>query len=271
MQPKRRPLIMGVLNTTPDSFSDGGSFVTVSDAIARAHEMVEQGADIIDVGGESSRPGALAVPEAEELRRVVPLIRALKKSLSIPISVDTVKLAVMRESRLAGADIVNDINALQGEGAVKAVSGATVCLMHMQGQPATMQNAPQYDDVVHEVFAFLQQRLEACVAAGMNPSNIWLDPGFGFGKTVEQNFLILKRLAGFKSLGCKILVGMSRKSMLGAVTGRDIRDRKAAGIAAAVMALQNGADIIRTHDVAETRDAIKVWCACELGEYDGHN
>lgn len=253
------PKVMGVLNITPDSFSDGGRWLSLDAAIRQAEMMQEAGAAIIDVGGESTRPGAPAVDLEAEKERVLPIIEALASRLQVPISVDTSKPAVMRAAVNAGAGLVNDVMALQAESAldVAAELGCPVCLMHMQGSPRTMQANPSYTDVVADVQRFLLQRAEAAIAAGVAAKNILLDPGFGFGKTVAHNYQLLaqlERLVGQYPL----LVGMSRKSMLGAVTGHPVDKRLHAGIAAATIASLKGAAIIRTHDVAETVDAITI-------------
>lgn len=256
-----KPRVMGVLNLTPDSFSDGGRYTDVSAAVARAEDMLREGADIIDIGGESTRPGAEPVSVDQELARVVPVIVALRSCTDVLLSIDTSKPEVMREALAAGANIVNDVNALRAEGAMQAVvdGAATVCLMHMQGEPRSMQAGPIYQDVVTEVVDFLQQRIAACLTAGVCEKRIWVDPGFGFGKTLQHNYQLLAGLAGLGKLACPVLVGMSRKSMLGAVTGREASHRVSAGVTAGTLALQAGASIIRTHDVAATADAVKVW------------
>jgi dihydropteroate synthase len=254
---------MGVLNVTPDSFSDGGDFVSVECALARAEQMVAEGAAIIDVGGESTRPGAAPVPESLEIDRVVPVIEALAARVEVPISIDTSKPGVMRAAARAGAGIINDVLALRAPGALAAVAelDLPVCLMHMQGEPRTMQREPHYDDVVAEVVAFLEARVLACEQAGIARQRLLLDPGFGFGKTLAHNLTLLARLDRLASLGLPLLVGVSRKSMLGAITGRDVQDRTAAGVAAAMLALARGALIIRTHDVMATQDAIRLFSA----------
>lgn len=255
-----RPLIMGILNVTPDSFSDGGEHDGFAAAIAHADKMIEEGADIIDIGGESTRPGAADVAEDEEIRRVVPVVKALVEKGYI-ISVDTSKARVMREAIKAGAHIINDIRALRELGALEAVaeSNVGVCLMHMQGQPRTMQVAPHYDDLIAEVEAFLLERAQVCEEAGIDRSRICLDYGFGFGKTVEQNFKLLANTDHFVRLPYPHLVGLSRKSSLGAVTGRETKDRMVASVTGALLAAQGGAQIIRVHDVAATRDAFTIW------------
>lgn len=250
--------IMGILNVTPDSFSDGGRFQHHEQAIAHAHEMVEAGASIIDIGGESTRPGAPEVPLQQELDRVIPLLEALLPQCPVPISVDTSKAQVMLAAANAGASMINDVFALRQEGALAAAAttGLPVCLMHMQGQPRTMQQAPEYQDVVIEVKQFLQQRMDACVAAGIDRERIVLDPGFGFGKTLEHNVGLLRDLAQFESLGAPVLAGISRKSMIGQITGREVDERVYGSVLAAFYAMQQGARIIRVHDVAATRDAV---------------
>jgi len=266
----RRPAIMGILNVTPDSFSDGGRFVGRDAAIRQALRMQQEGAAIIDVGGESTRPGAAPVPLQEELDRVIPVIEALSAELDVPLSVDTSKPEVMREAVSAGAGMINDVYALRAPGALDAaaVTGVPVCLMHMQGEPRTMQQAPSYNDVVAEVKAFLRQRMEACLGAGVAPGSILLDPGFGFGKALEHNLELLRRLEAFMELGKPLLVGISRKSMLGLLTGREVDQRLAAGLASTVLAVERGARIIRVHDVAATRDAVRITTAVMEGRSD---
>jgi len=262
-----RPVVMGVINVTPDSFSDGGQFLELPAALARAQELVAEGAAIVDVGGESTRPGAAPVDESEELRRVIPLIERLAGSLAVPVSVDTCKPAVMRRVIAAGASLVNDVSALRAAGALAAVaeSGAAVCLMHMQGEPRTMQDAPHYDDVVAEVRAFLKARVAACEQAGIPRSRLVVDPGFGFGKSLEHNLALLRGMPEFASDGLPVLAGLSRKRMIGALTGRADGDRLAGSLAAAVIASMNGARIIRAHDVRETVDALRIVAqACPL-------
>lgn len=257
------PCIMGVLNVTPDSFSDGGDFVCVDRALEHAERMVAEGAAIIDIGGESTRPGAEPVPEALEIERVVPLIEALSRRVEVPISIDTSKPGVMRAAASAGAGLINDVAALRAPQAlaVAAEVGLPICLMHMQGEPRTMQREPHYDDVVGEVIWFLQARIDACEQAGIPRQQLLLDPGFGFGKSLAHNLTLLARLEQIAALGLPLLVGLSRKSMLGALTGQDVRNRTAAGVAAAMIALARGAAIIRTHDVMATRDAISLYKA----------
>jgi len=265
-----RPLVMGVLNVTPDSFADGGSYLDLRDATDRVRQMLGEGADIVDIGGESTRPGAAPTSEAEELQRVIPLLEKIRLACDargVPISVDTRKPAVMRAAIAAGASMINDINALRATGAMDAVStsGVAVCLMHMQGEPATMQQSATYDDVVADVTAFLAERAAACVAAGIGGDRIVLDPGFGFGKTVDHNLVLLRRLAEIAALGYPLLAGLSRKSTIGVLTGRDVDDRMAGSVAAALAAVARGASIVRVHDVRETADALKVWRAVEVG------
>ena len=258
---RRRPLLMGIVNVTPDSFHDGGRYATAAAAIAHAHQLIDEGADIIDIGGESTRPGATPLAAAEELARVMPVLEAVH-GVGVPVSVDTRQTAVMRAALAAGAAMINDIQALRGEGAlgVLAETDASVCLMHMQGEPRTMQAAPHYADVVAEVTAFLQARIEACVAAGIDRSRIVLDPGFGFGKRLDDNLALLQALPRLARLGLPLLVGVSRKSMIGAMTGRgDSEDLLAGSVAAALWAARRGAAILRVHDVAATRDALAVW------------
>ncbi|MCB1788108.1 MAG: dihydropteroate synthase [Gammaproteobacteria bacterium] len=254
---------MGILNVTPDSFSDGGRFVDLDDALRQAEQMAEQGADIIDVGGESTRPGAAAVGLDEEMARVLPVIERLHAALDLPLSIDTSKPEVMRAAVAAGAAMINDVSALHAPGAIEAAAetGAAVCLMHMQGEPRTMQSSPQYDDVVADILKYLDGRIAACVAGGVARGRLLVDPGFGFGKTLAHNLALLGGLERFRELGLPVLVGISRKSMLGAVTGRDVDERLAASIAAAVMAVERGASVIRVHDVAATVDALRLWCA----------
>ena len=257
------PIVMGVLNVTPDSFSDGGEFVSSAAALRQARRMAEAGAAILDVGGESTRPGARPVGIAEELDRVLPVVEALVTELELPVSVDTSKPAVMREAIAAGAAMINDVRALRATGALTALAGshAAVCLMHMQGEPGTMQADPHYDDVVEEVHAFLAGRVEACEIAGIGRDRIVVDPGFGFGKTPAHNLALLAGLREFARDGLPVLAGLSRKSMIGTLTGRATGERLAGSVALAALAVANGASIIRAHDVAETVDAVKVAAA----------
>ena len=255
-----RAIVMGILNVTPDSFSDGGRFDIVERAVEHALQMQEEGADIIDIGGESTRPGAASVSVDEELERVIPAIRAIRQQTSLPISIDTSKPEVMRAAVAEGANMVNDVNALQAKGALEACAGLNVpvCLMHMQGEPRTMQQDPKYDDVVQDVTDFLRQRYLACVDAGIDRASIVIDPGFGFGKTLPHNLSLLNGLESICELELPVLVGISRKSMLGAILDRPVTERLYAGIAAAVIAYQKGARLFRVHDVAPTRDALAV-------------
>jgi len=252
---------MGILNVTPDSFSDGGAWCAPAAAQVRALALAAAGADLIDVGGESTRPGAQPVPLAEELARVIPVVTALSAAVAVPISVDTSKPEVMRQAVAAGAGLINDVCALRAPGALDTAArlGVPVCLMHMAGDPATMQSAPAYGDVVAEVLAFLAVRVDACRAAGIPRERLLIDPGFGFGKTLAHNLALLARLEAFTELGVPVLVGLSRKSMVGALTGRAPGERLAASLAAALLAVERGALILRVHDVAETRDALRVW------------
>jgi len=256
--PLERPLIMGVVNVTPDSFSDGGRFLEADAAIARAREMIDEGVDLVDVGGESSRPGAAPVAEPEELRRVLPVVEALR---DFPVSVDTRRPGVMRAVLAAGASMINDIDAVSAPGALEAVaaSDCAVCLMHKKGDPSTMQDDPQYKDVVAEVRGFLVDRIADCERAGIARDRLVADPGFGFGKSVEHNLTLLKRLPELCLPGVPVLVGWSRKSSLGRITGRDTSDRLAGSLAAALLALLGGARMLRVHDVKETLDLVKVW------------
>jgi dihydropteroate synthase len=257
-----RPLIMGIVNTTPDSFSDGGKFTTAPLAIEHALGLARLGADILDVGGESTRPGALPVPAGEEMRRVLPVIEALAKA-GLIVSVDTKKPEVMRAALEAGAVMVNDVMALRMPGALEVVAAtnAAVCLMHMQGEPQTMQQAPHYGDVVNEVVRFLGDRAEACIAAGIEQDRIVVDPGFGFGKSLAHNLALLKNIGALTALDMPVIVGMSRKSTLGALTARGVDEREFAGVAAHLMAVEQGARLVRVHDVAAMHDVLAVWNA----------
>lgn len=258
------PVIMGVLNVTPDSFSDGGAHNTVDAAVTHALRMAEAGAQIIDIGGESTRPGAEPVPVAQELARVIPVIERIAAQSKVIISIDTSKPEVMTAACAAGAQIINDVRALQAPGALEAAkaSGAAVCLMHMQGEPRVMQDNPQYRDVVAEVRDFLTQRVRACEAAGIAFERLMLDPGFGFGKSLTHNMQLLAGLGEISTLGLPLLVGVSRKSMFKALLGlKDPADRVNASVAAAVIAVRAGANVVRTHDVAATREAVAVAAA----------
>jgi dihydropteroate synthase len=268
----RAPVVMGVLNVTPDSFSDGGRFHEADAALSQARRMVGEGAAIIDVGGESTRPGAVPATVDQELGRVIPVISALRRESDVYVSIDTSKPEVMREAVAAGADIINDVRALGEPGALAAAaqSGAGICLMHMKGEPRTMQDAPVYDDVVAEVRAFLELRIESCLGAGIARERIAVDPGFGFGKRVIDNLQLLKQLGQFRALRAPVLVGLSRKSMLAGLTGRPMEQRIAGSVALAAIAVLNGARIVRAHDVAATLDAIRVAAAVAQGEeFDG--
>ena len=257
--PLRRPLIMGIVNVTPDSFSDGGRFLDPGRAIEQANRLVEEGADILDIGGESTRPGADPVPVEEELARVLPVLRAVR-DLPLPVSVDTLKPEVMRVVLAEGASMINDVSALRAPGALDAVQGSRcgLCLMHMQGEPRTMQAAPHYGNVVAEVRAFLAQRIAACEAAGIARERLVIDPGFGFGKSGRHNLTLLRGLQALRELGVPVLAGLSRKSTLGTITGRGSEDRLAASLAAALLAVERGASIVRVHDVAATRDVLLI-------------
>lgn len=259
------PLIMGIVNITPDSFSDGGQYLQHDAALSYAHRLIAEGANILDLGGESTRPGALAVSVQEELDRVMPVIEGLRGA-PIPLSIDTSKPEVMRAAIAAGASMVNDINALQNPEAlnIAAASEIAVCLMHKQGTPQTMQQQPQYQNVVEEVQQFLRERITAVQAAGVSQQRIIIDPGFGFGKTLVHNLALLQQLKYFAGLGMPLLVGLSHKSMLGAITGQDVAHRVHASVAAALLAVERGANIVRVHDVQATADALKVWQAVRL-------
>ncbi|MBI3229919.1 MAG: dihydropteroate synthase [Burkholderiales bacterium] len=263
--PKARPLVMGILNVTPDSFADGGRYQDLEFAIARAEQMLEDGVDIIDIGGESSRPGAQPLPLSQEMDRVLPVVYALR-DFGVPLSVDTYKPELMREALVAGADMINDIHGFTQAGAVEAVatSDCGLCVMHMQASPQTMQQAPRYDDPVREVTHFLQERVQVLQAAGVASSRLSIDPGFGFGKNLEHNLALLRAIGQIsQALELPVLAGMSRKSMLGQITGKPIEERLAASVAAHVLACARGARIVRVHDVAATVDAVKVWHALE--------
>jgi dihydropteroate synthase len=261
-----RPLVMGILNVTPDSFSDGGRYFDPGRALAHARRMRDDGADLIDIGGESTRPRALPVAEGDELARVIPLVGALAAE-GIAVAVDTRKSAVMRAAIGAGAAMINDVGALTADGAIEACAGSDVgvCLMHMQREPRTMQEAPVYADVVAEVRDFLVARARACEASGIATERIAIDPGFGFGKTLAHNLALLRSIGTLAATGYPVLAGLSRKSSLGEITGRNVDERLPASLAAALAAVARGAAIVRVHDVRETVDALKVWCAVERG------
>ena len=257
------PVIMGIVNTTPDSFSDGGQYFAVDAAIEHALAMVAAGAALIDVGGESTRPGAASVSVEEEIKRVIPVIQQLVSRVDVPISIDTSKAQVMQAAADAGAGLINDVRALREPGAlqVAAVSGLPVCLMHMAGEPRSMQVNPHYQNVVEEVLAFLEQRIEICIDAGITRNRLLIDPGFGFGKSLEHNLCLLANLDRFKTLGLPVLVGLSRKSMFASLLNAELDQRLSASVAAALLACQKGADIIRVHDVRETGDALALYRA----------
>ncbi len=254
------PLICGILNVTPDSFSDGGLFDNPRQALIHARRLVDEGADLIDIGGESTRPGSRPPTTREELQRVIPVVAALSQQVEVPLSVDTSRPEVMRAAVAEGAGMINDVRALRQPGALDTVAelGVPVCLMHMQHSPATMQLQPHYHDVVREVLDFLGERLESARRAGVHPDNLLVDPGFGFGKSVEHNLALLARLAELRTLGAPILVGLSRKTMIGQITGRGVADRLTGSVAAAMISVLHGARVLRVHDVAATRDALAV-------------
>ncbi|ANP75693.1 dihydropteroate synthase [Vibrio crassostreae 9CS106] len=255
-----RPHVMGILNVTPDSFSDGGKFNSLDNALLQAERMIQAGVSIIDIGGESTRPGAPDVPLEEELARVIPAIKAIRAKFDVWISIDTSKAEVMRQAVEAGADLINDVRALQEPGALQVAADANVpiCLMHMKGQPRTMQANPSYDDVLQDVEAFLQERVEACEAVGISKDQLILDPGFGFGKTIEHNYHLLAHLEKFHSLGLPVLAGMSRKSMIFKLLDKVPADCMVASVTCATIAAMKGAQIIRVHDVEETLEAMKI-------------
>ncbi len=259
----RQPVIMGILNVTPDSFSDGGRFNRVDRAVEHALAMLDDGADIIDVGGESTRPGAVAVSADEEIDRVVPVIEAIRRHSAIPVSIDTSKPEVMRAAVRAGADMINDVNALQADGALETCAGfdLPVCLMHRQGLPQTMQDNPHYDHVLDEVYGFLESAVARCVAAGIDRGKLIVDPGFGFGKRLEDNLTLLANLDRFDGLQCPLLVGVSRKSMFGMLLDLPVEQRMCSSVVAVALAYQRGAHFFRVHDVRETRDAIRLCMA----------
>lgn len=259
------PQIMGILNFTPDSFSDSGQFFSLDKALFQVEKMLKDGATIIDIGGESTRPMAEEVSEAEELQRVIPLVEAVQKRFECWISVDTSKAIVMQEAAKVGMDLINDIRALREPGALEIAGKLNLptCIMHMQGQPRTMQTNPHYDDVVQDVYQFLTDRTQTCLAAGIAKENIIWDMGFGFGKTVQHNYKLLQQLAQFCESGYPVLAGLSRKSMIGAVLDKPVTERVVGSVAGALIAAQNGATILRVHDVAATADALKVWQATQ--------
>lgn len=264
-----RPLVCGIVNVTPDSFSDGGVNFDADAAIRHGLALVGQGADLLDIGGESTRPGAQAVSEQEELRRVIPVIEALARQTTVPLSIDTSKPGVMRAAVRAGAGLINDVHALRQEGALDAAAELEVpiCLMHMQGEPGGMQADPHYDEVVGDIKRFLADRIFGCELAGIPRKRLLIDPGFGFGKTLDHNLALLRELQQFATLGVPLLVGLSRKSFLGQLSGRsNPAERVHASVAAALIAVQRGASIVRVHDVAATADALKVWNAVGAGK-----
>lgn len=259
----QRPLVMGVLNVTPDSFSDAGKFHSLDLALSRAEQMISEGVDIIDIGGESTRPGSESLPLEEELRRVMPVLYALR-DCGKPLSIDTYKPEVMREAIAAGADMINDINGFRATGALSAVNGGdcALCIMHMQNVPSNMQIHPEYHQVTDEVTEFLRERVAEMGASGIERARLCIDPGFGFGKTLDHNLELLRNIGGIvANVGVPLLAGMSRKSMIGAITGKPVEQRMAGSVAAALVAVAHGAMIVRVHDVAETVDALKVWQA----------
>ena len=254
------PQVMGILNVTPDSFSDGGQYTKIDKALNQVEEMITNGASIIDLGGESTRPGSLAVSEKDEINRVIPVLKAIKQRFTIKVSIDTNKANVMAESIEHGADIINDVRALQNKNCLHVMSQTKlpICLMHMQGNPSNMQTSPHYNDIINDINIFFVERINACLNAGIDKSRLILDPGFGFGKTMDQNFNLLARFDHFKHFNLPLLAGLSRKSMFGTLLNREVKDRVSASIASAIIAAQHGANIIRVHDVKETVDALKV-------------
>jgi dihydropteroate synthase len=263
-----KPIIMGIVNVTPDSFSDGGNYNSVEDAFKQAMRLIEEGAGILDIGGESTRPGAPDVALQEELQRVIPVIKRIRAASDCVISIDTSKAAVMEAAIEAGADIINDVRALQEPGALEVAakySDVPVCLMHMQGQPRTMQTNPTYENLISDINQFFEERVLTCSKAGINQNRIILDPGFGFGKTLTHNFEILEKFNAFSTLGLPLLAGLSRKSMFGQLLNRETSERVAASLAGALLCAQKGAHIIRVHDVKETADVIGVWQAARNG------
>jgi len=261
------PQVMGILNVTPDSFSDGGKFSRIDVALKQAEQMITDGATIIDIGGESTRPGAKDVSEQDELARVIPVLEAIKKRFDTIVSIDTSKANVMSEAIHHGAGIINDVRALQNKGCLDAVAQSTdiaICLMHMQGLPRTMQHKPQYQSLISDISSFFQQRITACEEAGISSSRLMLDPGFGFGKSLEQNYSLLAQMNRFQSLNLPILAGLSRKSMIGNLLNREVNERLAGSLATAIIAAQQGAQIIRVHDVKETVDVLKVLQATNI-------
>lgn len=254
------PIVMGILNATPDSFSDGGNFFTFDKALHQVEQMITDGAKIIDIGGESTRPGAKDVIASDELARVIPLVKAIKSRFDITISIDTSKAVVMEQAIEHGADMINDVRALQNEGCISVLANCDVpiCLMHMQGLPRSMQHHPEYEDIINDIKSFFVKRIDTCVEAGINKSRLILDPGFGFGKTLEQNYELLAQINQFHEFDLPILSGTSRKSMIGNLLSRNVDERLAGSLTTAIIAAQQNARIIRVHDVKETLDALKV-------------
>lgn len=252
--------VMGILNVTPDSFSDGGQFTHFDSALKQVEKMIDNNVDIIDIGGESTRPGAVDVSVQDEIVRVIPLLKAIKSRFDINVSIDTSKAEVMGEAITYGADMINDVRALQNTGCLEVVaqSDIAVCLMHMQGMPRTMQENPEYNDIIEDILEFFRQRIDCCERSGINKERLVLDPGFGFGKTVAHNYEVLAKFAQFKTLGLPVLAGVSRKSMIGNLLNRDVNERLAGSLAAAIVAVQQGANIIRVHDVQESVDALNI-------------
>lgn len=262
-----RPLVMGILNVTPDSFSDGGQYIEVEQALRQVETMLQQGADIIDIGGESTRPGAPEVSTKEELRRVIPVITAIKSRFNCLISLDTNKAEVMQAGIDAGVDLINDVCGLEGEGvlAVIANTSVPVCIMHMQGSPRSMQTNPTYHNVVEEISQYFEKRIAKCEQLGISRDRIILDPGFGFGKTLSHNYQLLAGLEQFKQLECSLLIGLSRKSMIGQLLDEPVEQRLTGSISALTLALNNGADIVRVHDVKESKQAVRIFNAMKYG------
>lgn len=261
----KKPLIMGVINITPDSFSDGGKFFSTDSALQQAKKLIDEGADILDIGGESTRPGSVSVEVDEEMRRVSPLLEMLVKE-NIPVSVDTSKPEIMQYAITAGAAMINDVNALRAPGALETIAASdsvAVCMMHMQGKPSSMQDNPEYANIIDEVMTFLGERIQAAMAHGITRGRIIIDPGFGFGKTLQHNLLLLRNLKQFSRLGVPVMAGISRKSMLGMITGNPVDQRVHESIAAAMLAVMNDVDIVRVHDVKATRDALAVYLAMQ--------
>lgn len=252
--------VMGILNVTPDSFSDGGKFNSFDNALKQVEQMIDNGVDIIDIGGESTRPGAVDVSVQDEILRVIPLLKAIKSRFDINVSIDTSKSEVMSEAIIYGADMINDVRALQNKGCLDVVaqSDIAICLMHMQGMPRTMQENPLYDDVINDILDFFKQRIQCCEQRGINKERLILDPGFGFGKTLAHNYEVLAHFAQFTTLGLPVLAGISRKSMIGNLLNREVDERLAGSLTAAIVAVQQGANIIRVHDVQESVDAINI-------------